>query len=272
MERVANFKVFCIILFSIGMLHLQAQKNVIKASWATAQKNIDGSLNHWKLPFKNTDEDTRLQFAFANDSTNLYICLTTDEQLTQNKIAMAGTYIWVDGTGKRSQTTGLEFPVPGAPRQGPPPGEGEPGQNFSIEKMQQEMLNGFKTIKIIGLSGQAKANIPRSNQFGIEAAIHWDTVLMNLEYKIPLKAFVHPQDSTKPIFICIELPALNISMPGGMPPPDGMGGPPPGMGGEQGDGPGGEGMGGPPPPPMGGNFNEMEKTNIIWLKIKLASN
>ena len=115
-------------------------------------------------------------------------------------------------------------------------------------------------------------NIPLKNQYGIEAAIHCDSAVMNLEYKIPLNAFNPPRDSSKPILICIERPGLNISMPGeNMPLPDGVGGPPPGMAGETGEGPGVEGMGVPPPPPTGGNFNEMGKPNTIWLKVKLAS-
>ena len=273
MQQGLNLKVLWFVLLVTGTQMLQAQKNVIKANRAETNKTIDGNTIDWKQPFKNADDDTRLQFSFANDSAFLYICLTTDEQLTQNKIALAGTYIWIDASGRKVQNAGLEFPVPTAAHSGPPQFEGgAPDQNFSVEKMQQEMLRGFKNIKIIGLGGETKANIPLKNQYGIEAAIHWDTAVMNLEYKIPLNAFIHTRDSSKPILICIEIPALNVSMPfGNMPPPDGMGGPPPGMAGETGEGPGVEGMGGPPPLPTEGNFNEMGKTNTIWLKVKLAS-
>lgn len=73
---------------------------------------IDGKANDWKgVPFT-LDPGTTLRYAFTNDSTNLYVCLTSVSPGVEDKIFRMGLKIFFDTTGGRQEALGIQFPMP----------------------------------------------------------------------------------------------------------------------------------------------------------------
>ncbi|MBL7812345.1 MAG: hypothetical protein JNL57_09000 [Bacteroidetes bacterium] len=155
---------------------------------------IDGLATEWPQPFPYYDAETRLQFALANDSHNLYICFKTADPLLQVKINQAGMETGIQQKGKTRRNAIVEFP-------------------FVLQGMEQDALVGPGTTKlpdiqllrdyylsddsVLFTSGFNKLNglQRRSGICAIKAALNWDsTQAMYIEYCIPLGELADPKD------------------------------------------------------------------------------
>jgi len=73
---------------------------------------IDGKASDWKgVPFT-LDPGTTLRYAFANDSENLYVCLTSTNPGMEDKIFRMGLKVYFDTAGGRQEAMGIQFPMP----------------------------------------------------------------------------------------------------------------------------------------------------------------
>ena len=73
---------------------------------------LDGNANDWKnVPFT-FDPATTFRYAITNDSTNLYICLTSTSPGLQNKIFHMGMRVYFDTSGEKKEACGVQFPMP----------------------------------------------------------------------------------------------------------------------------------------------------------------
>src|SRR5665213_700675 len=63
------------------------------STWAKNKVVVDGKPTEWNLPLKNYDNETGLFFDFENDSTNLYLCFQTKNEMNEEKIMRAGMKI-----------------------------------------------------------------------------------------------------------------------------------------------------------------------------------
>ena len=128
MKRVAfSF----LIAFSLFINQLQAQ--IIHCIWEKTPVSIDGqpAANEWPEIFNYYDGNTKLQFAFASDTGNLYVALKITDDPTQMRLFNGGLGIWIDPKGKKKETMGVSFPLRGDRA----PGTGEGGG--------EEQLAGF---------------------------------------------------------------------------------------------------------------------------------
>ncbi|TDX02206.1 hypothetical protein [Dinghuibacter silviterrae] len=73
---------------------------------------MDGKASDWKgIPFS-LDPGTTMRYALANDSANLYLCLTSTNPSLEDKIFRMGLKVYLDTTGSRREATGIQFPMP----------------------------------------------------------------------------------------------------------------------------------------------------------------
>lgn len=177
-----------IILFTLGT---QAQD--IRSWWIQQPVKVDGYTNEWPETFRYYDGNTMLQFSVANDSNNLYLCLKANEPMAQRNLLRSGLAIWVDPKGKKKEQAGVVFPMKkehGAPATHERPEFQDPGApRRAMNQMKQHVLLTQNTMLLYGLSPAGKEEVPLKNDYGIEAAISWDTLdIMVLEYKIPAQA------------------------------------------------------------------------------------
>ncbi|HWB62799.1 MAG TPA: hypothetical protein VG603_04750 [Chitinophagales bacterium] len=229
---------------------------------------VDGRPDEWPQPFRYYDGATKLQFAFANDTANLYICVKVTDEATQMRLLRAGMGLWIDTKGKKKETTGISFPIKqehsGNGEWRKRNEEGGEGNTQPTEPMQQrDMLNRMKehallqqtTLRIKGFTGVADQDLPLKNDYGINTSFNWDTLnTLCIEYKVPLALILGhaltAADAAKPVSIgfvenALEMPNRNMPDAGEMGGPGGGGGMEGGMGGGgMGSGYGNGGMGG----------------------------
>lgn len=82
-----------------------AQDDVFKSSWATIPVTVDGVADEWKRPFNLYDGSTGLQFSIGNDSANLYLCFTANDESKARKIMRTGWQIELSSKEKNKKVT-----------------------------------------------------------------------------------------------------------------------------------------------------------------------
>ena len=296
MKRLAFF---LIITSIISYNRLCAQ--TIYCLWETTPISVDGKPDEWPQPFNYYDGNTKLQFAFANDTGSMYVCLKITDDPTQLRLFNGGLGIWIDPRGKKKETLGISFPLKGDRA----PGEGGEGgkhkrQSAGIEdpdnraqkadalRLKQHAFLTQTTIRVKGFTGLPEQVLPLKNDFGINVAFNWDSLnILTIEYRFPIALVLghslSPADTLKPISVAFIEPALegikmsnneeenNITGPSNM--NSGMnrgmsgGGMNNGMGGGMGGRGGMGGGGGHSSMPVQNPANQEQK---LWSKVMLS--
>lgn len=151
------------------------------STWMTVK--VDGHPNEWSKPLRYYDESTRLFYAFANDSTTLYLCFQAAEEMDQRKITKAGMTVTLTTKGRIKNKASISFPLP-QPEQ--------PHQKDQMgEKSRQTIINTFlmqNTIMDVKGFATREGQVSINDSSGIKAAINWDdSYRLIYEIAIPLK-------------------------------------------------------------------------------------
>lgn len=100
-----------LIIFLTFTLNVSAQNDISKAKWQSKKIIIDGNNNEWDKPFSFYDSKSGLTFAIANDSTNLFLCFTNDDEWKIRKMMRAGWSIELLSKEKNNKiNTSIAFP------------------------------------------------------------------------------------------------------------------------------------------------------------------
>ncbi len=237
------------------------------------------------------DSKSKLIYSFEHDAQNIYLHAYTSEQSTQMKMLSAGFTVWLDPTGKKNKTLGIEYPQKhdGAQMDHSQMSRGErPGfnQSFGQEKKNQRMMEQVEKTKSdnalvtgIGVDGQMPLHRSQLTNMGIIVDLELDT-LNTLHYylTIPRKVLFNeenPDDGELSVGLesgALEMPSRpsgNNPEGGGMRGGGGGGG---GMhGGGHGGGMGGGSRGGGGGRPSGGmdGSDSMAEAITIWFLANL---
>jgi hypothetical protein len=80
--------------------------------WVDKPIVIDGNNKEWPQPYPFTeDENTKIQYAIANDAQTLYLTVKTSDAATKLKLRTNGFIILIDTTGKKLNSTLFDFTV-----------------------------------------------------------------------------------------------------------------------------------------------------------------
>ena len=211
----------------------QVSSQIIHCLWEPKPITIDGSPEDWPQPFNYYDGNTKLQFTFANDTANIYVCLKITDDPTQLRLFNGGLGIWIDPKGKKKEAMGISFPLKGDASQGPSGGSGgrhkkaggvesEPdpsAQKSDALRLKQHAFLTQLTLRVKGFVGLPEQVLPLKNDFGLNVAFNWDSLnILTIEYKFPIALVlghaITPADTLKPISVAFIEPALEgIKMP-----------------------------------------------------------
>jgi hypothetical protein len=186
--------------------------DVAQAKWKSTPVKIDGFADEWSKPMSFFDSETKLFFAFGNDSKNLYICFQSSDERNEVKINRAGMKVFIHTKGKEKHNASVDFPLT------------DSKQNYAAEEVNEEVKPDIPSLKNTFLlqntnmltKGFATQNgtFPISDSSGIHAAINWDEKnIMNYELAIPLKelfgANYTDKDLAKTITMVVEVNAIS---------------------------------------------------------------
>ena len=222
MKRIAGL--FCIAFSLFNSYNISAQ--TIHCLSEKSPINVDGKPDEWPQPFDYYDGGTKLQFAFANDTGSLYVCLKITDDPTQIRLFNGGLNIGIDPKGKKKEVAGIGFPM----KTEKAPGTGEGGgkhkrQNDGIEdqdprvqrsdalRLKQHAFLTQTTIRIKGFSGVPEQVLPLKNDYAINVAFNWDSLnILTIEYKFPITLILGHSltaaDTLKPISVAFIEPAI----------------------------------------------------------------
>jgi hypothetical protein len=277
----------CLLLSSCGSMD-------ITSTFRNRAITVDGDANDWSgLPLYT---GKNISVAVCNDSTDMYILLTTSDRSLQRQLAATGVNIWFDTTSGSDRISGIHYPVHspggfgrqqdgnrtgmqgGIREQDERPGEsrgdaGEPPRMMDVNSNDLEVLGPGKDDKeIVSLMEAKDLQIRMSSSSG----------MLVFELRVPLvRDPLHPHGigtfSARPIGVGVETPKFDFPQ---MSEHSGMG---PRSGGQDGEGPDMGGSGGMPPGGMGGGRGgpgggghrggEQRPSTVsvnLWAKVALA--
>jgi hypothetical protein len=283
---------FC--AFLVSLLIVSCGSIDVSSAFRTRDIVIDADAKDWSGFSLYTEKN--VSFAVCNDSTYLYLLMSTSDRTLQRQLAMTGVNIWFDAKGGKSQSFGIHYPVrtPGtfsmqrgdnrASTQTPPgdmrgePG-GDPPKMTEINSSDLEILGPDDEKEIVSLSQAKDLQLKMSSATG----------LLVFELRVPLvRDPLHPHgigtSLAAALGVGMETPKFDFPKmegpSGGMQTPSGEGGgmeggmgggggmPPGGMGG--GGGRGGPGGGGAPGGERGGSSRPSTASVSLWANVKLA--
>lgn len=236
------------------------------STWTDAEPKINGRGRKWAGDKVYIDKHD-LAIATGNDSTSLYLYLSTLDRQLKKQFLMGGVTVWLDDGAKTDSAYGLRFPaVQVRPRAHP--GEWTPGSDVP-NKEKLEELN--RAIELLGPEEGRKRYllVLQAKTLGLDAGLGVEPGEVAVEFSLPLAPTDENPHALNPDtsgIVCLRIQTTPPEMPsgaartfggrggigGGRPADGGMGGgggrPGGGMRGGGGKS-GGDGMG-PPTPSM----------------------
>lgn len=199
------------LMFSPGLLF--AQDDVAKSAWIYSPVKVDGNPQEWIQPLRYYDANTKLFFAFANDSKNLYLCFQSPDEMNQMKIMYAGLKITLSTKGKHKAS--INFPLVQKSEAAKTANENSDQQRVNRKSMESGLLAQDTMMEVKGFATK-NGVIPINDNSGINAAINWDeTNKFTYEVAIPLKELFgedyNAANISKDISMDIEVNALSKS-------------------------------------------------------------
>lgn len=88
-------------------------KVVVSTKWYASDSTIvvDGNLDEWERPLKESKEYMGVQYSTGNDAENFYLCIRINDKTIQRKIMGLGLSVYLDTLGKRKEKIGIGYPL-----------------------------------------------------------------------------------------------------------------------------------------------------------------
>jgi len=236
------------------------KETVLQSNWTDQPIIIDGYYDDWqsKLIF---NQKKKIGFGIANDSTDLYLCLTSMDQNLARQIMMRGFILTVGLPGAKQRILGVKFPTGMNPEllmqfqqmrgeTGQMP-RGGPGRGFEPDR---DFGNPFEEIYteflLLGPGKDEQRFMPLDNDLGIHVNIGRSKRSFVYEIQIPftvISQYLKNDPAFIPAEIVLRFKTAELDRSAMRPDRDGMGERPDGGMGETGGRRGGTGggMGGP---------------------------
>jgi hypothetical protein len=241
----------------------------------------DGIPGEWKMPLRFTNSAYTMQYNVTNDDQNIYVAVSSLDDMTQLRILRSGMTIYFDPKGKKNRDISLHFPLRKAPDPNGYRSRGDGSTTYyqhqnntqNRDSRKEELLLQSDLYNTTGFTGI------ENGQFGVadaKAPIHIGIKLNNqdsllvYEVIVPIKNILGPdwaaKAAKKNFSVGVVLDAVAGSGGGGAGRPGGFGG----MRGMGMRGMGGGGMGGGGGRRYGGG-QPAQKEDANWYPFRLAT-
>jgi hypothetical protein len=111
-HQIGYLSLVTILLCNISCSSSKAIVATKPVPFVTTPMSIDGMASDWKnIPFT-FEPNTLVRYAIANDTSNLYVCITSTSPGVNRKIFKMGMKVFFDTAGERKEFSGVQFPMP----------------------------------------------------------------------------------------------------------------------------------------------------------------
>jgi len=148
--------------------------------------HVVGDLHEWRNVSAYVDKNNLVAVSMCHDDELVYVCLTTDDPLTQRQIMGGGLTVWFDPSGSDDKMFGINFPLP---RNGPGPrrsfdNETKKDANGNQLTIDQSLFD----MEVVGPKETDRYRLSVINKEGILAHLERSKDgLMIYELQVPLK-------------------------------------------------------------------------------------
>jgi hypothetical protein len=264
----------------------QESDNTPSATPLQQPLTIDGSDKDWVKPLPGFSKSENFSYEVANDAENLYVLISTKDQLEQQKMIQGGMTVWINTKADKTQSTAVGIGYPLDSRNDPDRNlmnDAQPNRqprHVTLEDKKDYALYGFGSSSEVGNYAYADDTNPQ----GVRVRMDYNSAgELCYEAAIPLQTLYpgHNANSSyasKSIAVGIFVDGLppNAALPRGA---GGGGGPAIGVGGGLGFGSfgSGGGLGLSLGVPLGGGGgggggrNHLYKDAEVWQVIQLSN-
>ncbi len=108
-KNIINF-LLCFVILALSAPGISKVKT-IESTWAATPVNIDGSNTEWAGDSFTLYKKTKVDYAFRNDSDNLYVLFIFKEPSREivSTISYTGMTLWLNTEGKKKKYYGIKF-------------------------------------------------------------------------------------------------------------------------------------------------------------------
>ncbi|MBW4890174.1 hypothetical protein KXQ82_10625 [Mucilaginibacter sp. HMF5004] len=268
------------ILITVALLLLlimdtHAQGNNPQIQKAPDNVSVDGSIKEWGDSLALYDEKTKLNYAIADNDSDLYVAISAADRQVIHKIMAGGITVSVNPDGKKSKKYNLTYPIPDKNAIFTRP---TADNDDSQELNRPPSLIQSTSIKVSGFKDVESDVITTANTYGFKAAVKFDDK-HNLGYEIaiPLKFLYLKSNKANELAINISINGMEKPKKDGRPEGGGMEGIGGSGGGGFGGGGGRMGGGGRRGGRLGGgsqdqqNKSDMNQSEDFWVKLTLPA-
>jgi hypothetical protein len=145
-----------------------------------------GDLNEWKGVSAYIDKNSIIAVSVCRDDEFVYVCMTTDDPLTERRIMAGGLTVWFDPSGSDTKSFGINFPLP---KNGPGARRGiDNDLKRDAEGNRQPMDPSLIDMEVVGPKETDRYRLPVINSEGIAAHLgRTKDGLMIYELRVPFK-------------------------------------------------------------------------------------
>jgi len=112
-KKMINSLLLCSVILALCAPGISKDKDVVvESTWAATPVNIDGSINEWQGDALTLFKKTKVDYAFRNDSENLYVLfIFKNPRKFMSTINETGMTIWLNTEGENQKKYGIRFQI-----------------------------------------------------------------------------------------------------------------------------------------------------------------
>jgi hypothetical protein len=109
-KRVLNNFFLCFMILALCVPGISNDSKV-ECKWTASPVKIDGSNNDWAGDPLTAEKKVKVDYAFRNDSENLYVLFIFNDPKFLSTINQTGMTLWLNTEGKKGKDYGIKFNI-----------------------------------------------------------------------------------------------------------------------------------------------------------------